>query len=102
MTAMDDFVAKYSAALNQRLATLETAPAASGPGAELSDAEGSMMLVGARLVAHSTERKNAPLSTYLAGKFVGTWVARGGRAEDGAAEAMAIAQQLLEPIPDLN
>ena len=99
---MDDFLVRYSAALSERLATVEGGTSALGPGAEISEAEGAVMLVQARLVAHNSERRNAPLSTYLAGKFVGAWVARGGRAEDGVAEAMAIAERLLGPLPDPN
>jgi len=41
-------------------------------GLELSEAEVEALLDLARDVAHGTERKNAPLAAFLAGRFVGT------------------------------
>jgi hypothetical protein len=40
-------------------------------GLELSEAEVQTILDLARDVAHGTERKNAPLAAFLAGRFVG-------------------------------
>ena len=94
---MDEFLARYSWALTEKLATLSPSPEAGVTATGSSPGEDAVMLELARLVAHATERKNAPLSTYLAGRFVTAWVARGGTAGDAAAAAMAVAQHLLEP-----
>lgn len=40
----------------------------------------------AAMVAHATERKNAPLATYLAGRYVERAVARGSSAETALSE----------------
>ncbi len=40
-------------------------------GVELDDAEMEAVLALARDVAHGTERKNAPVAAFLAGRFVG-------------------------------
>jgi hypothetical protein len=48
----------------------------------------------AREVAHGTERKNAPLATFLAGQHL----AANGR--DSLEEALGIARELLEGKPD--
>src|SRR3712207_1847518 len=47
----------------------------------------------ARVVAHATERRNAPLATFLAGRFVAARVAAGGDALAAAEEARAIAER---------
>lgn len=41
-------------------------------GLVLDDAEIEALLALARDVAHGTERKNAPLASFLAGRFVGS------------------------------
>lgn len=69
----------------------------------LSEAAGISLAVGdedqilelAREVAHGTERKNAPLATFLAGAYVGTKLAAGFSASDSAAEAVGAARRLL-------
>jgi hypothetical protein len=52
-------------------------------GLELSDAEVETILELAREVAHGTERKNAPLAAFLAGRFVGA----GGSLDEAVARA---------------
>lgn len=55
----------------------------------------STLLELAREVAHSTERKNAPLSTYLAGAFAARRMAEGASLEEAVAEALEAARRLL-------
>jgi hypothetical protein len=57
-------------------------------GLELSEDEIETILALARDVAHGSERKNAPLAAFLAGRFVGA----GGTLDD----AVRWAQQTLE------
>jgi hypothetical protein len=52
-------------------------------GLELDDAAIDAVLALARDVAHGTERKNAPLASFLAGRFVGT----GGSLSDAVERA---------------
>ena len=49
----------------------------------------------ARVVAHGSERKFAPLSTYLAGQFVAELVGTGLPRAEALAEAIAIAERSL-------
>lgn len=49
-----------------------------------------------RRVAHGTERKHAPLATFLAGWYVGARVAAGIDAADAWAEAARLGDALLE------
>jgi hypothetical protein len=58
------------------------------------------MLRLSREVAHRTERRWAPVSTYVAGRFVAARLAAGARLEDALAEAERIAGDLLPPPPD--
>lgn len=58
-------------------------------GPRLTDAEVDALLGLARTVAHTTERRYAPLSTYLAGRYVAARVAAGIALEDALAEAVA-------------
>ncbi len=62
---------------------------------ELTDAEVEAVLDLARVVAHGSERKFAPLSTYLAGQFVAELVRTGVPREEAMAEAIAIAERTL-------
>lgn len=50
-----------------------------------------------RRVAHGSERKNAPLATFLAGWFVGVRVAEGASPEEAWAEAARLGDSLLDP-----
>jgi Domain of unknown function (DUF6457) len=61
----------------------------------LSDEERRVLLRLAREVAHRTERPFAPLSTYLAGRFVAS---RGDGQDAGAVrDALRVATELLPP-----
>ena len=66
-------------------------------GLELSEEEAQAVLDLARRVAHSTERRFAPLSTYLAGQFVTELVKTGVPPCEALAEALAIAERALAP-----
>jgi len=57
------------------------------------------MLDLARIVAHGTERQNAPLSSYLAGQYVAARVAGGATPATAAAEAGKVAEELLGDSP---
>ncbi len=84
---MDDWFEKYAGALEERLGASE--PAVHLPG-ELKNP----ILTLARIVAHGTERKNAPLAAYVAGRYV---VARSAHGVDEAAamaEALEVAQAI--------
>jgi len=49
----------------------------------------------ARVVAHGTERKFAPLSTYLAGQFVAQRMRAGVPHADALAEAVSVAERVM-------
>jgi len=49
----------------------------------------------ARVVAHGSERKSAPLSTYLAGQYVAERIRAGVPRAEALAEAVAIGRRLL-------
>jgi uncharacterized protein DUF6457 len=49
----------------------------------------------AREVAHRTERVNAPLSTYLVGRFVAERVREGADPADAVREALGLAEERL-------
>ncbi len=64
-------------------------------GLGLTDEEVEVVLDLARRVAHGTERRFAPLSTYLAGQFVTELVRTGVPPCEALAEAVAIAERAL-------
>lgn len=66
---------------------------------ELTDVEVEAVLDLARLVAHGSERKFAPLSTYLAGQFVAELVRTGVPRAEALAEAVAVARRALDAEP---
>jgi Domain of unknown function (DUF6457) len=76
---MDDWPERYSNAL----------------GVDLSDDEVDTILDLARDVAHGTERRFAPLSSYLAGKFVARRIKEGATAEHAVHEAQEVVGRLL-------
>ena len=76
---MDDWPARYSTAL----------------GLDLSDDEVEAILDLARDVAHGTERRFAPLSAYVAGKYVTRRIAEGASAEEAVHEAEEMVGRLL-------
>ena len=71
-----------------------------GRGAEVAigEEERRALLKLAREVAHRTERIFAPLSTYLAGRYVADRVRTGMTAEEAVQEALRVAERLL-PAP---
>lgn len=83
---MNDWIARYAAALARRL----DGPAAAPMTAEVTE----LILDLARVVAHGTERKNAPLATYLAGDFASARAAQGGDTVDAIREALALVQEV--------
>lgn len=84
---MEDWFEKYAGALEERLGSSE-------PAVHLPGGLKTPILTLARIVAHGTERKNAPLAAYVAGRYV---VARSAQGVDEAAamgEALEIAQAI--------
>jgi hypothetical protein len=65
-------------------------------GLRLTDDEADAVLDLARLVAHGSERKFAPLSTFLAGQFVAELVRAGVPRVEALHEAVALARRALE------
>jgi hypothetical protein len=65
-------------------------------GLRLSDEEADAVLDLARVVAHGSERRFAPLSTFLAGQFVAELVRAGVPPVEALQEAAALAQRALE------
>jgi len=65
-------------------------------GLSLTGQEADAVLDLARVVAHGSERRFAPLSTYLAGQFVAELVRTGQSPLEALAEAVAIAERALE------
>jgi len=68
---------------------------ASALGTDLADSEVEVLLDLAREVAHGSERRFAPLSTFVAGRYVAVRMAAGVSASDALAEAVAVARSLL-------
>jgi len=64
-------------------------------GLKISAAEIEVVLDLARVVAHGSERRSAPLSSYLAGQFVAERVRAGVPHAEALAEAMSIADAVL-------
>jgi hypothetical protein len=84
---MNGWFEKYAEALEERLGTLE--PAVHLPG-EVKDP----ILTLARIVAHGTERKNAPLAAYIVGRYVDARRVQGVDEVAAVAEAVEIAQAM--------
>ena len=59
-----------------------------------SDEERSILGL-ARTVAHGTERKNAPLTTFLVGRYCALREQQGATPEEALAEAEEVAERLL-------
>ncbi len=68
-------------------------------GPRLSQAEVDALLGLARTVAHATERRYAPLSTYLAGRFVAERMAAGVPFEHALTEAVAAGERSARDLP---
>ncbi len=86
---MDDFLDRYGKALDERLGE-------SDEDAGLFDEESELLLDLARDVAHATERVNAPLATFVAGRY--TALRESGGADRAAAlrEAIETAREQLK------
>ncbi|MQB00251.1 MAG: hypothetical protein GEU78_08160 [Actinobacteria bacterium] len=84
---MADFLEEFAAALDGRLGT--------GPDAALSRELKNPLLDLARVVAHSTERKNAPLATFIAGRYVELRRAQGADDMTAIGEVAEAAEKLL-------
>jgi hypothetical protein len=61
---------------------------------ELTEEEVETILDLARDVAHATERRFAPVSTYVTGKYVARRVGEGLTAQAALEEAAAVAREL--------
>jgi hypothetical protein len=61
----------------------------------LSIKQSQDILEGARAVSHGTERLNAPMATYLVGRYVSARVAAGVDPDRALAEALNIVRRLL-------
>jgi hypothetical protein len=68
-------------------------------GLRLGDGEVNAVLDLARHVAHGSERRHAPLSTYLAGQFVARRTGQGVPLEQALSEATALAERALVDEP---
>ncbi len=64
-------------------------------GLSLTDQEADAVLDLARVVAHGSERRFAPLSTFLAGQFFAELVRTGVSREEALTEAVAVAERAL-------
>jgi hypothetical protein len=84
----------------------QLASALSNPGSTssalrpLGPRERALLLRIARNVAHSTERQNAPLASYLIGRFVQSSVTAGLSEADALARAAEIVSSLVGESPD--
>ena len=66
-------------------------------GLTITQTEIEAVLGLARVVAHGSQRRFAPLSTFLAGQFVAELVRTGLSPAEALAEAIAIAERTLAP-----
>lgn len=66
---------------------------------DLTEGEKETILELARIVAHGSERLNAPISTYLAGQFIAELVRTGLPRAEALAEAVAVAKRTLDAEP---
>ena len=84
---MDDWFEKYAEALEERLGSSEAS-------LHLPGHLKNPILTLARIVAHGTERKNAPLATYVAGRYVVARDAQGVDEATAVTEALKIAEAI--------
>jgi hypothetical protein len=76
----------------------EALAAAVGEELTLTTQEEAIVLRLAREVAHRTDdRKNAPVASYLVGRFVAARVRAGASPREALDEAFALAERLLPP-----
>lgn len=84
---MNGWFEKYAEALEERLGSSESA-------VHLPRELKNPILTLASIVAHGTERKNAPLAAYVAGRYVGARIAQGVDEAVAMSEAVEIAQAI--------
>ena len=82
---VDDWIERYASALSANL----------NEELEMPSSEERSILALAREVAHGTERKNAPLTTFLVGRYCSLREQQGASPEDSMREANEIADRLL-------
>jgi hypothetical protein len=87
---MDDWFANFASALEQRLGRPE-------PSIHLPDEARNPILELARLVAHGTERRNAPLAAYVAARYVAARTADGVDLPVALTEALEGARAVTPP-----
>jgi hypothetical protein len=85
---MDDWFERYAQVLEERLGPSERR-------VRLSKSARNPLLNLARIVAHGTERKNAPLATYVAGCYVAARIDQGVDEDAALAEALAAAEAVI-------
>jgi hypothetical protein len=83
---MGDFLEDFAAALEEGLGK--------GSDVHLSRELKNPLLNLARVVAHTTERKNAPLVTFIAGRYVEARRSQGGDDVSAIAEVADVAEKL--------
>lgn len=88
-----DLLARLASALSG-----ETSPGAAV--VPLDDRERALLLRIARDVAHASERQNAPLASYLIGRFVQMSMSAGAAEAEALARAAAIVNSLAGHAPD--
>jgi uncharacterized protein DUF6457 len=84
---VEDWLERYADALEERLGRTEE-------GVHLPRDARNPLLGLARVVAHGTERKNAPLATYIAGRYAVLRTAQGVDESRAVAEAVEIAESI--------
>jgi hypothetical protein len=83
-----DWLDDYAARLEKRLGQADASVGV--------DADARKKLLGlARIVAHGTERKNAPLATYIAGRYAELAADNSGGAGGALAQALEEAREML-------
>jgi hypothetical protein len=85
---MSDWFERYAQALEEKLGEAE-------PGVHLSKGAKNPLLDIARIVAHGTEKKNAPLAAYVAGRYVAARTHQGIEEDAALAEAFAAAEAVI-------
>ena len=89
---MDGWLARYASALAQGLVESDAQ-------VDLGDGGEDQVLKLASVVAHGSERRNAPLATFLAGCYVALRVSEGADAAKALDEAVRVAHRLLPQEP---
>jgi hypothetical protein len=89
---MNDWFETYASALEDRLGRPE-------PSVHLPREARNPILELARLVAHGTERRNAPLAAYVAARYVAARAADGVELPAALSEAVESAREITPPKP---